>query len=190
MSVTREYIAAGKKRVNHIRARWLGDESFEAGRPDRPSVRIDGHGVSGPGPVEVLLGALASCGAIDVVQILEKRRTPVSALEVDVQGERADSIPARLVAIRMHFHITGEGIELEQARRAVELSVNRYCSVRDSIDPAIPIELSLDVKWRAFAGRLRCKRTGSVMSAVLRDCDCARRAWSRSFSRAQATVLA
>jgi putative redox protein len=139
MSVTREYQVAGRKRVNHIRARWIEDEEFEAGNPERKPVRIDGHGRAGPGPVEVLLCALATCSAIDVVQILEKRRTPVSSLEIDVHGDRADTLPARLTAIRMVFEITGEGIDREQAERAIDLSVSKYCSVRDSLDPTIPV---------------------------------------------------
>lgn len=145
MSVTREYVAAGKKRVNHVVMKWLEGEAFEFGRPGGITVRVDGTGKSGPGPVDALLGALASCSSIDVVQILEKRRTPVATLEVEVHGDRANAIPARLVGIRMLFRITGEGIERPHAERAVELAVNKYCSVRDSIDPAIPIELSLEL---------------------------------------------
>lgn len=145
MSVTREYVAAGKKRVNHIVVKWRDDEAFEFGRPGGVTVRLDGHGKSGPGPVDALLGALASCASIDVVQILEKRRTPLAALEVEVHGDRADAIPARLVGIRMLFRMEGDGIERAHAERAVELAVNKYCSVRDSIDPAIPIELTLEL---------------------------------------------
>ena len=145
MSVTREYVAAGKKRVNHIVARWIDGEAFEFARPGGIPVRVDGTGKSGPGPVDALLGALAACSSIDVVQILEKRRTPVASLEIEVHGDRADAIPARLIGIRMLFRITGEGIEWEHAQRAVELAVNKYCSVRDSLDPEIPIELALEL---------------------------------------------
>ncbi len=149
MSVTREYIAAGKRRVNHIQARWLGEEAFEAGHPDRPWIRIDASGKTGPGPVEALLCAFATCSAVDVVSILEKRRTPAATLEVDVHGERADAIPARLTNIQLVFRITGEGIERGQAERAIELAVNKYCSVRDSLDPAIPIEVMLELNGEA-----------------------------------------
>jgi len=143
VSVTREYIAAGKKRVNHVQVRWLEGEVFEAGRADYPRVRIDGSGKTGPGPVDALLCALATCSSIDVVSILEKRRTPVATLEVDVRGDRADAIPARLTHIQIDFRITGDGIDRDQAERAIELAVNKYCSVRDSLDPAIPIEWKL-----------------------------------------------
>lgn len=140
MSVTREMQAAGKKRVNHIVARWIEGEAFDAGQPGQIPVRIDGQRKTGPGPVDVLLSALATCSAMDVVSILAKRRTPVATLDIDVHGERADEIPARLTHITMVFRITGDGIEREHAERAVDLAVNKYCSVRDSLDPEIPIE--------------------------------------------------
>jgi len=143
VSVTREYIAAGKRRVNRVQVRWLEGEVFEAGRADHPRVRIDGSGKSGPGPVDALLCALATCSSIDVLSILEKRRTPVATLEVDVRGDRADAVPARLTHIQLDFRITGDGIDRDQAERAIELAVNKYCSVRDSLDPAIPIEWKL-----------------------------------------------
>lgn len=143
VSVTREYIAAGKKRVNRIRARWLGEEAFEAGNPERPSIRIDAKGKQGPGPVEVLLCALATCSAVDVVAILEKRRTPLASLDIEVHGDRSDAIPARLTTIRMAYELSGPGIDQTHAQRAIALAIGKYCSVRDSLDPAIPIEWSL-----------------------------------------------
>lgn len=149
MSVTREHHAAGRKRVNLVEARWLGDESFVAGHPGRPTIRLDGTGKTGPGPVEALLCALAACASIDVVQILAKRRTPVEALEVSVEGDRADTVPARLTRIRLHFRIKGSEIEPEQAVRAVMLGVSRYCSVRESLDPAIAISADLELNGSA-----------------------------------------
>jgi putative redox protein len=145
VSITREYIAAGKRRVNHVQVHWVGEQAFEAGRPDRPTISIDASGKTGPGPVDVLLCALATCSSIDVVSILEKRRTPVRTLDVDVHGDRADAIPARLTAIQLDFRMTGEGIEPAHAENAIDLSINKYCSVRDSLDPAIPIEWTLEL---------------------------------------------
>ena len=90
MSVTREYQAQGKKRVNHIVAHWTEGEAFDVGQPGMPTVRIDGTRKTGPGPVDMLLSALATCSAMDVVSILAKRRMPVSSLDIDVRGERGE----------------------------------------------------------------------------------------------------
>lgn len=143
MSVTREIQAQGKKRVNHIVARWVEGEAFDTGQPGQSTVRIDGTRKTGPGPVDMLLSALATCSAMDVVSILAKRRTPVSTLDIEVRGERADAVPAKLSSIALIYRIVGDGIDREQAERAIDLALNKYCSVRDSLDPSIPIEWTL-----------------------------------------------
>ena len=125
---------------NRVRVAWRGDESFEAGRPGGPVGLIDGHGKLAQGPVDWLLSALAACSATDAVQILEKRRTPVESLEVEVTGHRVDGTPRRLRHVHMRFDIRGAGIERVHAERAVELSVKKYCSVRDSLAPDIAVE--------------------------------------------------
>jgi putative redox protein len=106
-------------------------------------MHIDGDAVSAPSPVDTLLGALATCASVDVVDILAKRRTPVATLEVEVEGTRADGTPRRLTHVLLAFRITGDGIEREHAERAIELSITKYCSVRDSLDPDLPIEWTL-----------------------------------------------
>jgi putative redox protein len=91
----------------------------------------------------MLLSALATCSAMDVVSILAKRRTPLATLDIDVRGERAQAVPAKLTSIAIIYRISGEGIDRESAEMAIELALNKYCSVRDSIDPSIPIEWTL-----------------------------------------------
>lgn len=125
--------------------RWAGGSLYDAGRPGGPAVRLDTAGVAGPGPVETLVCALCACTSEDILSILEKRRTPVSALRIEGEGVRADAVPARVTSIRLTYHIDGEGIEPDQAKRAVQLSVEKYCSVRDTLDPNMPIELSVIV---------------------------------------------
>lgn len=134
------------KPPNRIVAVWKGEEEFDVSKPGGLTTRIDGHGKTGMGPVDTLLGALATCSAMDVVGILRKQRTPVSTLEVEVTGQRAQATPAAVTHAMLKFTITGEGIQREQALKAIELSVTKYCSVRDSLDPAIPVEWELELK--------------------------------------------
>jgi putative redox protein len=129
-----------------IIAVWKGDEEFDTSKPGGPIARIDGHGKTGQGPMDTLLSALATCSAIDVVGILKKQRTPAASLEVEVTGTREDASPRRLKHALLLFRITGAGIEREQALKAIELSVTKYCSVRDSLDPKIPVEWELELK--------------------------------------------
>ncbi len=128
---------------NQVTLHWAGDHRFDAGRPGGPQVRIDASAKTGPGPVDTLLIALGSCTSVDIVDILEKRRTPITKLSIDVQGERVDAVPRRVVKAHLVYHIDGPGIERAHAERAVELAVTKYCSVRDSLDPAIPVTWSV-----------------------------------------------
>jgi putative redox protein len=137
------------KKHNHVRATWLGEHRFDAGRPGGVTHRIDASAKEGPSPVDTLLNALASCTSVDVVDILAKRRTPVESLTVDVHADRADAVPARLTHVRLEYAITGAGIDRVHAERAVQLAVEKYCSVRDSLDPAVPVEWAVTLNGEA-----------------------------------------
>jgi len=124
---------------------WKGDRRFETGREGRPSILLDGDGFAGPTPPETLLCALASCVSVDVVDILAKRRTPVESYKVEILGERVDTIPRRFKHITMNIAINGANIERAQAERAIDLAVNKYCSVKDSLDPDLPVVWNLSL---------------------------------------------
>ncbi len=98
-----------------------------------------------PSPMETLLMAAASCSSVDVVLILEKMKEQLDNLEVQVNGERSpkgDSKPFH--AISLHFILHGTILE-RKAERAVKLSVEKYCSVMDSLHPDIDINWSFEI---------------------------------------------
>lgn len=127
------------KPVSMIRATWQGEHRFDTGRPGQSLARLDGGGATGQGPTDALLSALAACSGIDVVDILAKRRTPVTALDIEVVGERRPTPPRRFVAIDLTYHVTGAQVERAHAERAVALAMERYCSVASSLAPDIAI---------------------------------------------------
>ncbi len=137
--------APGKGRPSQVHLKWVSEHKFDVGRPGRPAVLFDGDGMAGPSPVDGLLASLASCTAVDVVDILAKRRTPVESLEIDVVAKRVDTIPRRLEHVMLHYRIGGAGIERVHAERAVELAVTKYCSVRDSLRPDVPVEWTIEL---------------------------------------------
>lgn len=137
--------AAAKGKPSQVQLKWVSEHKFDVGRPGRPTARFDGDGVTGPSPVDGLLASLASCTAVDVVDILAKRRTPVESLEIDVVAKRVDTIPRRLEHVTMTYRIGGAGIELVAAERAVELAVTKYCSVRDSLRSDVPVEWTVEL---------------------------------------------
>jgi putative redox protein len=128
---------------------WKRDRIFEAGREGRPSIMLDGDGVESPTPPEALLASLASCVSVDVVDILAKRRTPVEKYSVEALGERADSIPRRFRHITLNISISGAGIERGPAEHAIDLAVTKYCSVRDSLAPDLPVVWNLSLNESA-----------------------------------------
>lgn len=124
---------------NNISIAWQHDHVFQAGRPGGPQTTVDSRAKEGSSPVDSLLIALGTCTAVDVVDILAKRRTPVEAMTVDVTAARADAVPKRVVGMLITYHITGNDIERVHAERAADLAVNKYCSVRMSLDPNMPV---------------------------------------------------
>ena len=129
-----------------IDVQWIGGLNFEAGRPDGPKARIDADAQSAPSPFDMLLAAIATCSAVDVLTILEKQRTPAQTLDVRVEANRVESIPRRLASAVLRFSITAPGATIEKATRAVELSVNKYCSVRSSLISDVPVTWMVSLK--------------------------------------------
>jgi len=126
-----------------VHASWRGARRYEIGRPGGPVVAIDAAGETGLGPVDTMLGALAACSAIDVVDYLGKRRTPAERVDVRVDAERRGAAPRRLVRARLEFAIDGAGIEWIHAERAIALSFQTYCSVSASLAHDLVIESRL-----------------------------------------------
>jgi putative redox protein len=90
-----------------------------------------------------LLLAAAGCTGSDVVLILKKMRVPFDELQIDVSGVRREEEPRRFVSIHFEYRITGPGIDAEKARRAIDLSVEKYCSVIHSLAPDLAITYAL-----------------------------------------------
>jgi len=84
---------------------------------------------TGMKPSELLLSALAGCASVDVVDILSKKRTPLSFLEVEMRAEQDADPPWTFRKIYMKFIVKGEGLIEKNVAQAIELSEDKYCSV-------------------------------------------------------------
>ena len=116
---------------------------FRGESPGKPPVIIDGNTVEGPSPVDSLLIALAGCTGSDVVLILEKKRLELRELRIAVTGTRRDEEPRRYTAIRIVFTVAAPGATEQAVRHAIDLSLEKYCSVSHSLNPDIPISYDL-----------------------------------------------
>ena len=126
-----------------VHANWRGERRYEIGRPGGPWTTIDAAGLEGLGPVDTMLGALAACTAIDVVEYLAKRRTPASRVDVRVDAQRRPTAPRRVLEARLEFAIDGEGIDVAHAERAIALSFQTYCSISHTLAPDVRLESRL-----------------------------------------------
>lgn len=118
---------------------WIEGQTFEGGVPGGPRTTADGTGTAALSPVSQLLVAAAACSGIDVVDILKKMRVDVQRCRVEASARRRDDYPRRLVDLHLVFVLAGKGVDEDKARRAIELSVTKYCSVIQSLNPDIPV---------------------------------------------------
>ena len=116
---------------------------FSSGSPGTPQVTIDGNTIEGPSPVDTLLISLAGCTGSDVVLILEKKRIDLRELRIAVTGTRREEEPRRFIAIKLVYTVTAPGATEQAVRHAIDLSLEKYCSVTHSLNPDIPITYDL-----------------------------------------------
>ena len=130
--------------------RVQNDYGFEASDAYGHKVRMDtspesgGHNF-GVRPMQMLLMGIAGCSAIDVISILKKQRQEVRDYKMTVNGEReAGKEPSLWKNISIDFHIYGN-VDEDKAKRAAELSMDKYCSVSATLKAA-----GAELKWNVF----------------------------------------
>ena len=112
---------------------------FTAQAPNGVDYAIDGDAQKGPSPMTMLLHAISSCSAIDVVHIMKKMRLELKSLNVETEGIREEGVGARKwTHFHMRFRIEGD-IPVEKAQRAVDLSIEKYCSVSRQLQDSAEI---------------------------------------------------
>ncbi len=110
-------------------ARWTDGERFLARASSNHALVIDaGPEKTANGPMEAVLIGLCSCTAVDVVNILRKKREPFSGVEVRAEAERAASPPQVYTRIKLVYRVTGK-VSKKAVEDAVRLSEEKYCSV-------------------------------------------------------------
>ncbi len=124
------------------------DYHFEAkgasGIPLNIDTTLDGPS-KGASPMELILMGIASCNAIDVVNILKKQKQEISSYKIEVEGDRKDLGTAKpFKSAHLKIYIEGN-IEEKKALRAVKLSFEKYCSVSLTLGNQVEITHSVFV---------------------------------------------
>jgi len=122
---------------------WKGDFRFEGTSRGGAVTSIDGNSGEGTSPVDLLLESVGACAAIDVVDILKKSRQEVLGMAVEVEATRREEPPRYVKRLAFRFRIKGP-VDQSKAERAVDLSLEKYCSVFHSLR----MDLNLDVEVR------------------------------------------
>lgn len=100
---------------------------------------------AGMKPSELVLSALAGCASVDVVDILAKKRTPLSHLEVQVSAEQDADPPWTFRKIYVKFLLKGEGLTEKNVEQAIQLSEEKYCSVAATLRGKAEIITSFEI---------------------------------------------
>ena len=118
---------------------------FEVKIADRTIVLDSSTGATDANPVQALLASIAACTAMDVVEILRKKRQVLTGYEVHVSGERAEKHPRRFLSIECVHRITGRSVQRQAAEEALRLSVEKYCSVSHCLRPDLPVRHVIEI---------------------------------------------
>lgn len=128
------------------------DDAFhmEAKNEDGCTIETDGSpeiGVKNQGmrPMQLLLAAAGSCSSIDIISILKKQKQNLEDIQIEVTAEREkDKAPSLFTDIHIHFMLKGELTE-EKVKRAVDLSIDKYCSVVRILEKTATVSSSYEI---------------------------------------------
>jgi len=125
---------------------WREKEQFQVKTPSGHEFLMDAdrQNNSGPGPMELLLVALGTCTATDVVSILAKKRQPLQKLEIIVSGERATEPPTVWTKLEVYYRLWG-ALDEKAVRDTIELSENKYCSVAAMLKKTAEISYRFEI---------------------------------------------
>jgi putative redox protein len=129
-----------------VTVKWIEGKQFIGVDSTQHSVVLstpdEGIGIK---PSELLLIAVASCTAVDVVEILTKKRMPLTFLEITSSGEQDPNPPWTFRKIHLHFRIGGKNLTEKAVMQAIELSEEKYCSVAATIRATAEITTAFEI---------------------------------------------
>ena len=94
---------------------------------------------TGARPMELLLMGIGGCSGMDIVSILKKKKEKVTGLEINVDGKKAEDYPQKFTNIDIEYVVKGRNLKEEAVKRAVQLSMDKYCSVKASLEGSAKI---------------------------------------------------
>jgi len=123
---------------------------LKASNEDGAFIHIDGPpslgGESkGLRPMQLLLAGIGGCSIMDIVSILNKQKQQLDDIRILIDGTREkDKTPSLFENIHVHFILKGP-LDEKKVKRAVDLSMNTYCSVSKIIEKTARITYSYEI---------------------------------------------
>ena len=128
------------------KVQWVEGMQFVGTDSGGHSVVLSGDDrQNGVRPSEMLLVALASCTAVDVVEIMAKKRQPLRRLEIIINGERDPDPPWPYRRIEVNYRLSGENLTDKAVAQAIELSSEKYCSVAATVRGVADIRTTFEI---------------------------------------------
>lgn len=125
-------------------AQWTDGERFITQASSKHAIVVDSSSnKTANGPMELVLMALCTCTATDVVSILRKKREPFTSIEIFANGERATEPPAVYTKIHLTYRLGGK-VSHKSVEDAVQLSRNKYCSVSQMLQKSASITYEIE----------------------------------------------
>jgi putative redox protein len=122
---------------------WKSGQEFSS---TYHNATINTGGAGNFSPKSLLLAGLAGCTGIDVVLILEKMRVPFADLQIETQTEQTDTEPKVFKDIQLTFSITTAEENRDKVKKAIDLSLEKYCGVAAMLQKHSAIHYTLQVK--------------------------------------------
>ena len=122
--------------TNKITTEWKGGLTFESDNPSGKSVVMDtdieGQDERfGLSPKAMMLSSLAGCTGLDVISVLDKMKVELGDLKIEVSGELTEEHPKFYHTVEVAYHFYGKELNEAKCKRAVDLSVEKYCGVME-----------------------------------------------------------
>lgn len=111
-------------------------------------------GQEGVSPMEMTAMAIGGCSSIDILMILEKQKQQVDDFAVQVDAERAEDPPRVFTDVQIHYTLTGDA-QADKVRRAIDLSLETYCSVSKMVDKTATITYSFTLNGETYEGTVQ-----------------------------------
>lgn len=94
---------------------------------------------------DLLPMSLMGCSVHDVIEILIKQRQDVREIKITSHHTQDENPPWKFSKIHLQYQIFGKGIDIEKAKKAVQLSEEKYCSVYATLKDAVEITHAVEV---------------------------------------------